>query len=35
LRGDDIGWWNISYNSRGADGLTDTEHRPNRRRSLH
>jgi arylsulfatase A-like enzyme len=29
LWGDDIGWWNISYNS-GADGLLDPEHRPDR-----
>jgi arylsulfatase len=26
LWGDDIGWWNISYNSRGQMGLPDPQH---------
>ena len=25
LWGDDIGWWNISYNNRGQNGLLDSE----------
>jgi arylsulfatase A-like enzyme len=37
LWGDDIGWWNISYNNRGQMGLSDAQYRPyrSRRRDVH
>ncbi len=30
LWGDDIGWYNISHNNRGADGLSHAQYRPHR-----